>query len=170
MISTLSFPASLSTKIGNLALRRANREDLPAVLRLLADDFVSAQRDDQAVPEDLSLYEKAFSELTADQSNEMLVVVDEDDPLLAAMQLTRIPGLTRRGSTRLLIEAVRVSDAYRSGGLGTAMMNWVVDVAAPATGSSLVQLTSDDARVDAHRFYERLGFVGSHRGFKRRID
>lgn len=85
---------------------------------------------------------------------------------IATMQLTRIPGLTRRGATRLLIEAVRVSSAHRSSGIGSAMMTWVVEVAAPAAGATLVQLTSDAARVDAHRFYERLGFVGSHRGFK----
>ncbi|MET0853676.1 MAG: GNAT family N-acetyltransferase, partial [Microterricola sp.] len=85
---------------------------------------------------------------------------------IATMQLTRIPGMARRGSTRLLIEAVRVNSALRSSGIGGAMMRWVTDTAAPALGSRLVQLTSDAARTDAHRFYERLGFVGSHVGFK----
>jgi GNAT superfamily N-acetyltransferase len=82
------------------------------------------------------------------------------------MQLTRIPGMARRGATRLLIEAVRVHSGRRSDGIGSAMMTWVTTVAAPASGASLVQLTSDEARKDAHRFYERLGFIGSHRGFK----
>jgi GNAT superfamily N-acetyltransferase len=82
------------------------------------------------------------------------------------MQLTRIPGLSRRGATRLLVEVVRVSSARRSSGIGSALMRWTTDVAAPALGAALVQLTSDEARTDAHRFYERLGFVGSHRGFK----
>jgi hypothetical protein len=33
-----------------------------------------------------------------------------------------------------------------------------------------VQLTSDNSRADAHRFYERLGFVASHVGFKLALD
>ncbi|GAB3598911.1 hypothetical protein GCM10027586_01280 [Kineococcus gypseus] len=90
--------------------------------------------------------------------------------LVGTFQLTRIPGLTRGGSARLLVEAVRVSSAHRSGGIGTAMMGWVTGTAAPAVGASLVQLTSDRARLDAHRFYERLGFTGSHVGFKMTID
>ena len=77
--------------------------------------------------------------------------------------------MARRGSTRLLVEAVRVAGQHRSGGIGSAMMRWVVEEAAPATRSSLVQLTSDEARIDAHRFYARLGFVGSHRGFKYQV-
>jgi GNAT superfamily N-acetyltransferase len=86
------------------------------------------------------------------------------------MQLTHIPGMARRGSIRLLVEAVRVSSSHRSSGIGTAMMRWVTETAAPSMGASLVQLTSDEARKDAHRFYERLGFVGSHRGFKLRVE
>ena len=77
--------------------------------------------------------------------------------------------MARQGATRLLVEAVRVSSARRSAGIGGLMMRWVIDVAAPATGSTLIQLTSDASRHGAHRFYERLGFVGSHVGFKYRI-
>jgi GNAT superfamily N-acetyltransferase len=88
---------------------------------------------------------------------------------MGTFQLTRIPGMARQGSTRLLVEAVRVRSDLRSGGIGGAMMRWVTDVAAPALGVSLVQLTSDAARTDAHRFYERLGFTGSHVGFKYRV-
>jgi len=97
------------------------------------------------------------------------VVVNEVNEPLATMQLTRIPGMARRGSTRLLIEAVRVRSDYRSSGIGTGMMRWVTGTAAPSVEASLVQLTSDEARQDAHRFYERLGFIGSHRGFKYKI-
>lgn len=65
---------------------------------------------------------------------------------------------------------MRVRSTRRSGGIGTALVRWVCDTAAPALGASLVQLTSDEVRRDAHRFYERLGFVGSHRGFKFAVD
>ena len=75
----------------------------------------------------------------------------------------RAGGLRAR---RLLVEAVRVRSDLRSSGIGSAVMRWVGDAAAPALGAAMVQLTSDAARTDAHRFYERLGYVGSHRGFK----
>lgn len=169
MIEGLNFPVSLTTSNAVLTLRRAGHNDLPALMGLLADDPVSATRGDQSDPADIPAYERALAELIADSSNEILMVVNEADHPVATMQLTRIPGMARRGSTRLLVEAVRVASEHRSGGVGSAMMRWVVRSAAPAIGSSLVQLTSDEARVDAHRFYERLGFVGSHRGFKFRV-
>ncbi|MBE1513713.1 GNAT family N-acetyltransferase [Nesterenkonia halotolerans] len=170
MISNVPLPESLLTNTGSFTLRRACHNDLSGLVTLLADDTISAGRGDRAASEDTTLYETALEELIADPSNEILVVVDEGDWPVATMQLTRIPGLSRRGSTRLLVEAVRVANNQRSNGLGSAMMKWVIDVAARATGASLVQLTSDAARVDAHRFYERLGFVGSHRGFKFQIE
>ncbi|HVL61235.1 MAG TPA: GNAT family N-acetyltransferase [Microbacterium sp.] len=170
MISTLDLPVPLSTEVESLTLRRASEDDLAAIMRLLSDDPISASRGDRADEADTAAYRSALAELVADASNEVLVVADETDEPLATMQLTRIPGMARRGSTRLLIEAVRVRSDHRSSGIGSAMMRWVTDSAAPALDASLVQLTSDEARTDAHRFYERLGFVGSHRGFKFRVE
>ncbi|WP_308471570.1 GNAT family N-acetyltransferase [Pseudoclavibacter sp. Z016] len=92
------------------------------------------------------------------------------EPPVGTLQLTLIPGMARRGAWRLQIEAVRVATHHRSSGIGTALMNWTVRVAAPALGATLVQLTSDRARADAHRFYERLGFRPSHTGFKLTLD
>lgn len=169
MLSTLNLPVSVPTTSGDLVLRRARQEDLGAIVGLISDDPVSAGRGDTADPADLPAYERALEEMSTDTSNEIVVVVDASDRPVATLQLTRIPGLARQGATRLLVEAVRVAGSHRSEGIGSAMMRWVVDEAAPATGADLVQLTSDEARVDAHRFYERLGFVGSHRGFKLRL-
>ena len=81
------------------------------------------------------------------------------------MQLTSIPGLARAGATRLQIEAVRVRAELRGNGLGGAMIAWAV-AEGRRRGAGLVQLTSDQTRLDAHRFYERLGFAASHVGFK----
>ena len=150
-------------------MRRATADDLEAIMLLLADDPVSAARGDTADEADVEAYRGALAEIIADPSNDLVVVADPMGETVATMQLTRIPGMARRGSRRLLIEAVRVSGARRSSGIGSAMMRWVTEAAAPAVGASLVQLTSDEARTDAHRFYERLGFVGSHRGFKYRV-
>lgn len=98
--------------------------------------------------------------------NDLIVAVDAKGDVVGTLQLTVIPGMARQGATRLLVEAVRVSSTRRSAGIGGALMEWVMHVAAPALGVGLVQLTSDAARVDAHRFYTRLGFVDSHVGFK----
>ena len=170
MITTLQLPVPLTAKVEHLTLRRASEDDLGALMRLLSDDPISASRGDRADEADTAAYRSALTELIADTSNEVLVVADGSDEPLATMQLTRIPGMARRGSTRLLIEAVRVRSDLRSSGIGSAMMRWVTETAAPAIDASLVQLTSDEARTDAHRFYERLGFVGSHRGFKFRVE
>jgi GNAT superfamily N-acetyltransferase len=169
VIDTLKFPVTLTAKAQDLTLRRAIDGDLRALMVLLADDPISAARGDKADDSDAAAYRSALSAIVADPSNELLVVVNEADVPVATMQLTRIPGMARRGSTRLLIEAVRVRSEYRSSGIGSAMMRWVTGSAAPSIEASLVQLTSDEARQDAHRFYERLGFVGSHRGFKYKV-
>ncbi|WIE57864.1 GNAT family N-acetyltransferase [Curtobacterium sp. MCLR17_031] len=169
MLHDLALPVRLTTRSGELTLRNAVDEDLDALMALLSDDPISAARGDVAAPEDRPRYAEALRSIVDDQANALLVAEDADGRLVGTLQLTRIPGMARRGATRLLVEAVRVSSALRSGGIGSALMRWVTDVAAPALGTPLVQLTSDAARTDAHRFYERLGFTGSHVGFKYRV-
>lgn len=85
--------------------------------------------------------------------------------VVGTLQLTIIPGLSRRGSTRSIIEGVRVHTDERGSGLGTRLIEWAID-SSRAQGCQLVQLTSDVTRTDAHRFYERLGFEATHVGFK----
>jgi GNAT superfamily N-acetyltransferase len=166
VINILKLPVALSANTQEFTLRRASEDDLAALMRLLADDPFSATRGDKADEVDAVPYSSALTAIVSNPSNELLVAVSQTNDPLAMMQLTRIPGMTRRGSTRLLVEAVRVRSDYRSSGIGTSMMRWVTGTAAPAVEASLVQLTSDEARQDAHRFYERLGFINSHRGFK----
>ncbi|MDN5754457.1 MAG: GNAT family N-acetyltransferase [Arthrobacter sp.] len=165
MLKDLPLPATLTVRGGPLTLRRAQEGDLPGLMRLLADDSISASRGD-GPGSDPEPYRLALQDLVDDQGNDLLLVEDPDGTAIAMLQLTRTPGLSRRGSTRLLVEAVRVGTGHRSAGLGSAMLRWVTGIAAPALGASLVQLTSDASRVEAHRFYTRLGFVGSHIGFK----
>ncbi|BDZ50398.1 N-acetyltransferase [Frondihabitans sucicola] len=158
----------LPTRGGDHLLRRATADDLDAILQLLADDPISASRGDRARAEDRPAYERAFEAIDRDLAQQLLVAVDEEGVVVGTMQLTLIPGLARQGATRLQIEAVRVRADRRSHGIGAAMMRWAV-ASAREQGAALVQLTSDSARVDAHRFYERLGFTGSHVGFKLRL-
>ncbi|MBW1641002.1 GNAT family N-acetyltransferase [Microbacterium resistens] len=165
MLSALSLPTVLDSRSGDVVLRRAIRADAPALVALLADDPISAAGGDVGAPDDHDLYERALVAVLEEPGNDLLVA-ESGGEVVGTFQLTRIPGMSRRGATRLLVEAVRVRSDQRSGGVGSAMMRWVGDVAAPQLGAAMVQLTSDAARVDAHRFYERLGYVGSHRGFK----
>jgi len=169
VIDRLHLPVTLDARTAPVVLRRATRDDLAGIVRLLADDPVSASRGDRAQPEDEAAYAAALDAITADAGNDLLVAVAPAGVVVGTLQVTVIPGLTRRGSTRLLVEAVRVASTERSSGIGTAVMRWVTDVAAPAVGATLVQLTSDAARSDAHRFYRRLGFVDSHVGFKHAV-
>lgn len=164
---------TLELPLGSVLLRRATIGDLQTIIDLLADDPISAARGDSADAGDREAYEVAFAAIDRDPAQRLLVAVDTDGAgvdgaVIATMQLTVIPGLARRGAARLQIEAVRVSSSQRNRGVGAAMMRWAIEDAR-ASGVPLVQLTSDAARVDAHRFYERLGFEASHVGFKYRI-
>ncbi|MHC5259202.1 GNAT family N-acetyltransferase [Streptomyces sp. UC4497] len=147
--------------MGDLEIRPAAAEDIPEIVAMLADDPLGAQRES---PEDLTPYLAAHARLTAD-ANQHLVVAVREGRVVGTLQLSIIPGLSRKGSTRSIIEAVRIHADERGSGLGTQLIEWAIDESRRQQ-CQLVQLTSDATRTDAHRFYERLGFVGSHMGFK----
>ncbi|MGW0690637.1 N-acetyltransferase family protein [Streptomyces sp. NPDC002738] len=147
--------------MSDLEIRPAALTDIPAVVAMLADDPLGAQRES---PDDLAPYRAAFQRLAHDP-NQHLVVAVRDGAVVGTLQLTVIPGLSRRGSTRSIIESVRVHADERGSGLGTRLIQWAVDESR-RQDCQLVQLASDATRTDAHRFYERLGFIASHVGFK----
>lgn len=145
------------------SLRRATREDLPAIVALLADDVLGAQRERPGPPLAAG-YSEAFDAIERDPNCELLVAC-RDGRVVGTMQLDYTPGLSRQGAWRATIEAVRVASPERSNGTGRAMIEWAIE-RARARGCRVVQLTTDRSRVDAHRFYERLGFAASHVGMK----
>lgn len=146
-----------------MLFREATRQDLPAVLALLADEDRVLDPATMVVGE---AHERAFAAIGADARNEMLVLVDASDAaVLGCLQLTYIPGLGQNGQERALVEAVRVRADRRGEGLGAELMRLAVERAGER-GCGLVQLTSNKRRTAAHRFYERLGFARSHDGFK----
>lgn len=155
----------------SIELRRARRGDVAAIVGLLADDPIGRRR--EAVPDRgepgvvgdaLSPYLRAFDLVDADPAHLLVVAVD-DGEVVGTLQLSFVPGLARRGALRAQIEAVSVQASHRGRGLGSAMVGWAVEQAR-RRGCGLVQLTSDKRRHDAHRFYERLGFVATHEGMK----
>ncbi|MEV1292414.1 GNAT family N-acetyltransferase [Pseudonocardia sp. NPDC049635] len=144
-----------------MVIRRAVEADVAAVAALLADDDIGAARESA---DDLAPYLAAFAAVDADPS-ELLVVAERDGAVVGTLQLSLLPGLSHRGGLRAQIEGVRVARAARGAGLGGTLLRWAV-AEARDRGCALVQLTTDARRVDAHRFYERLGFEASHVGFK----
>ncbi|GIH07531.1 GNAT family acetyltransferase [Rhizocola hellebori] len=147
--------------MSDLEIRPATIEDVPAIVAMLADDPLGATREGD--PGDLG-YQMAFLEIAADPQQKLVVGVFGGE-VVATLQLTIIPGLSRKGSKRALIEAVRVRSDQRGAGLGRRIIGWAI-AEARANNCVMVQLTTDKSRVDAHRFYESLGFESSHLGMK----
>ena len=147
----------------DLTVRAATRDDVPAIVRLLADDVLGAQRElvqDPVAPD----YLRAFDEMAAQPGNELLVAV-KDEEVIGCLQLTIITGLSRRGMRRAQLESVRVSAAHRGAKVGELLVMDAIG-RARAAGCGLVQLTTDVSRTDARRFYERLRFKATHIGMK----
>lgn len=143
--------------------RRAVEADLAAIIALLADDALGASRE-VVSPHPAPSYRRAFAEIDADP-NQFLCVAEDDSGIVGTLQVTLIPCLSRQGAKRGLIESVRVARHRRSQRIGEAMVGWAVEYCR-AHACVLVQLTTDRSRSDAHRFYERLGFEGTHLGYK----
>lgn len=148
--------------LNGLSVRRALRTDLPRLLELLADDVLGKNR--EGIGSDDPAYIRAFDAIDRDP-NQQLLVAELDGRVVGMLQVTYIPGLSRRGAWRANIEAVRVDSGVRGRGIGAWLMSRALEHARKR-GCRLAQLTSDKRRAQAHRFYERLGFTDSHIGYK----
>ncbi|WP_406048251.1 GNAT family N-acetyltransferase [Kribbella sp. NBC_00889] len=150
--------------MNDVVIRRATSADVAGIVAMIADDQLGATRESV---DDLTPYLDAFERIDTDP-NQLLMVAERNDELVGTLQLTIIPGLSRRGSSRGLIEAVRVAAPARGSGLGTTLIQWAIEESR-SRGCTLVQLTSDKSRTAAHRFYDRLGFLNTHEGFKLKL-
>jgi GNAT superfamily N-acetyltransferase len=148
---------------GSVRFRPATAGDLAAIVALFADDPLGREREHDG-PELHTRYREAFAVIERDP-HQLLAVAERGNRILGVLQLTFIPGLTRSGMWRGQIEGVRVAAAERGSGIGRRMLEWAIDECRNR-GCGLVQLTSDERRTDAHRFYEALGFRATHRGYK----
>lgn len=150
-----------------IIFRDARREDLPAIVALLANDPLGAKRERFADPLP-DCYRRAFEAIAADPNNR-LIVAEHDGRVIGTLQLTFIPNITYQGGVRAQIEGVRVNDACRSRRIGRRLFEWAIEEAR-RHGCHMVQLTADKTRPDAHRFYESLGFTASHLGMKLHLE
>ncbi|HVY51354.1 MAG TPA: GNAT family N-acetyltransferase [Devosia sp.] len=146
-----------------LTFRAARPDDLPFLIALIVEDSVVATNDDPADARHAD-YTRALAAIEADPNQEMIVAELDGEPV-GCFQLSYLPGLMRRGMWRGQVEAVHVAAHRRNRGIGSQMMTWAL-ARCREKGCGLVQLTSNKARVDAHRFYRRLGFEQTHEGFK----
>lgn len=147
----------------NIRFRLAKRADLPAIVRMLADDDLGSQREQYEDPLPDAYY-SAFEQIEHDPNHE-LIVAEKDGEVIGTLHLMFLPSISFRGGLRSQIESVRVDKRFQSQGIGSALMKWSMQ-RAKERGAHVVQLTTHKTRVDAHRFYERLGFKGSHLGMK----
>ena len=147
----------------HVAFRSANRGDLPAIVRMLADDELAQSRETTG-GKVTATYEKAFDAIDRDDHNH-LIVGHLDGEVIAVLQLTFIPNLTYHGGWRAQIEGVRVDRSMRGQGIGRRLIEYAIE-RARGRRCAIVQLTTDLRRPDVIRFYENLGFISSHQGMK----
>ncbi len=146
-----------------LIIRAAQRTDLEAIVKMLADDKLGSQRERFELPLPVG-YVRAFEAIDCDP-RQHLVVAEIGGEAAGTLQLSFLPYLTYQGRERALIEAVRVGAGHRGRGIGRQMLEWAIEQAR-MRGCHLVQLTTDKHRSKALSFYEALGFVASHEGMK----
>ena len=148
----------------DITIRRALRDDVPAIVRLLADDPLGRGREepDEPLPES---YWDAFDRLRCDPNAALVVVQDSSKAVIGCLQLNFIIGLSHQGAGRMLIEDVRVDKRYRNRRIGHRLLDWAVDQARQKN-CQVVELFIHQSRTDARRFYESLGFEASHAGMR----
>ena len=150
-----------------IMIRRARRDDVGIIVAMLADDPLGGARERLEDPMPPA-YFAAFDRLERDPNIQLVVATDGEGVVVGCLQLCILPGLSSQGASRALIEDVRVASHCRSRGIGEQMVQWAVGQAR-TQGCKLVELLTHHTRVDAQRFYERLGFARSHVGMTLRF-
>jgi GNAT superfamily N-acetyltransferase len=154
------------TEASGITIRPARRDDVGAIIAMLADDHLGRARERIEAPLP-QCYFDAFDRILRD-ANLQLVVAEEAGRVVGCLQLCLLPGLSSQGATRALVEDVRVASDQRSRGIGQQLLQWAVSEAR-AKRAALIELLTHESRLDAQRFYERLGFSRSHVGMVMRF-
>jgi GNAT superfamily N-acetyltransferase len=154
------------TLAGSLTIRRARRADVAAIVAMLADDHLGSGRERFADPLPESYYQ-AFDAIARTPAIRIMVA-DDAGVVVGCLQLCVLPGLSSQGASRALVEDVRVASDRRGQRIGEQLLRWAIDQAR-ADGCKLIELLTHRSRVDAQRFYARLGFEPSHVGMTLRF-
>jgi ribosomal protein S18 acetylase RimI-like enzyme len=149
-----------------ITIRPARRDDIGAIIAMLADDHLGRARERIEAPLP-QCYFDAFDRIQRD-GNLQLVVAEAAGRVVGCLQLCLLPGLSSQGATRALVEDVRVASDQRSRGIGEQLLQWAIGEAR-AKRAALIELLTHESRVDAQRFYQRLGFSRSHVGMVMRF-
>lgn len=147
----------------SVIFRTATHDDVADIVAMLADDMLGKAR--ETAP--LHRYLTAFDQIEA-EGNSLIIVGELSGQIVACYQLTIISGLSLSAARRALLEGVRVAASHRGQKIGRALMA-DAELRARGAGCSLMQLTTNKSRIDAHRFYDRLGFTPSHIGYKKTL-
>jgi GNAT superfamily N-acetyltransferase len=155
------------SSVSRVTVRSARREDVPDIVAMLADDPLGRGREriEDPLP---PCYFQAFETIEADRNILLMVAEGSDGSVVGCLQLCILPGLSSQGASRGLIEDVRVAARWRGKRIGEQMLQWAIDEAR-GRGCKLVELLTHQTRVDAQRFYARLGFQPSHVGMTLRF-
>ena len=148
--------------------RRATKNDVAAIVEMIADDELGKKRENFQIPLP-DEYLRAFKKIDSDENQELIVVESENDEIIGTLQLSFIQYLTYRGGIRAQIEAVRIKKDHRGYSLGQKMFEWAIE-RAQEREAHLLQLTTDKKRPQAIKFYEDLGFTPSHEGMKMHLN
>ena len=153
--------------ISQVTIRRARRDDVGSIIAMLADDRLGGARErlEDPLPQ---VYFDAFERVARDANIQLVVAEDGEGAVVGCLQLCILPGLSSQGASRGLLEDVRVASHCRSRGIGEQLVQWAI-AEARGKGCKLVELLTHNTRVDAQRFYVRLGFQPSHVGMTLRF-
>lgn len=148
-----------------MIFRKATKNDLPFIVKLMANDTLGKLRENYREPLPQTYYD-AFEIISKDPNQELMVAENGNDPgIIGTFQLTFIPYLSYQGKLRAQIENVFVRENLTGQGIGKKMLEWAIE-SAKERNAHVLQLTSDKQRPRAIKFYEDLGFTASHEGMK----
>ena len=153
-----------SASQGEVLAREATDADLARIVELFEHGSLVVGKED---PSDLSPYRAALSEIAAGAG--VVLVAEAGGEVVGVCQLIVFRHLQAKGGLCAEVESVHVHPDRRGQGIGTHLMGAAI-ARARELGCYRIQLTSNSARPEAHRFYEALGFEDSHHGFKLKVD
>jgi GNAT superfamily N-acetyltransferase len=144
-----------------LSIRPAGREELRNILGLYRELAVGGE---EALP--LSEAEEIFDRISSYPDYKIYIALNGGE-IVGTFALAIMDNLAHLGARSGLIEDVVVKRECQGRGIGKQMMVYALDRCREA-GCYKAALSSNMRRMDAHRFYESLGF--EKHGYSFQID